>query len=79
MPVLKVGVSGHCGPQLLLTHCPPSPPSTVNQGMGTASPPGVSFLQPVSQDIVGLLPLYGQTLVGSRMKEIGPEHFRQFR
>lgn len=41
-------------------------PSTalVNQHAGTHSPPGVSFPQPLSQDIAGLLPLFGQTLVG---------------
>lgn len=57
----------------------PLPPSMVNQGTGTPSPPGVSFLQPVSQDVAGFLPLCGQTLVGSGMKEIGPEAFGQLR
>lgn len=79
MPVLEVGNSGHSEPQLLLTPWPPPPPSTVHQGMGTTSPPGVSFFQPVGQDIAGLLPLCGQTLVGSGMRETGPEAFPQFK
>lgn len=41
----------------------PNPIALVNQGTGTHSPPGVSCPQPVSQDIAGLLSLFGQTLV----------------
>lgn len=57
----------------------PSPTALVNQGTGTHSPPGVSFPQPVSQDIAGLLPLFGQTLVGNGVKNTRPEAFGQFR
>ena len=57
----------------------PSPTALVNHSTGTHSPPGVFFPQLVSQDIAGLLPLFGQTLVGSAVKETGPEACEQLR